>query len=163
MQRDTIHYYIWDGESREGYINTHIDMPDNSKLYLQIKKLPIEKGDFIFIDYGKNIEIQTLQGSSLKAEFPYGRGRLCGIDVYFLFQEFDMAKTIMMEGDINQFERAIINQTNRMQEHINNYKNCVIEYEMARRNKNSAKTKDDVIFNKGIIKNALQKMENIFR
>lgn len=163
MQRDTIHYYIWDGQSREGFINTNIDMPDSSKLYLQINKIPIQKGDFIFIDYGKNIEIQTLEGTSLKAEFPHGRGKLCGIDVYFYFDEFDMAKTIMVEGDILQFEKNIIKQTQKVQEYINHYKESMVEYEMARRQKNSAKTKEDVILNKNIIKKALNKMENIFR
>ena len=84
---NTITYHIWNDEPIKACYYAEIQLPNSSKLNTNIGEITIEKGDAIYIDYGRSVMEYTRSGKGYRSEFLYGKIQLHGVSASVVLDE----------------------------------------------------------------------------
>ncbi len=140
---------------------SHIQLPNGGQVYDSIGTITIEKGDVIYLDYGRSLIEYTRSGKGYAAEFPFGKIHLHGVpSSVILDKTHEVRFTKSLEKEFNELikkqkERIDTFIPQMKETYISNY---MTQLEINKENYNSIEKQRKVK-----VSHALEQMEAFFK
>lgn len=161
-QNDEINYHIWNGPNIKGKTYTEVQLPDGSVLHSQIGEIEIQKGDAVWLDYGRSMGVYTRSGRGYESEFKYGRIVLHGCPVGVELEPGQAQNATHTTSTRKEFENIIEKQKERIAPQVEELKDIFIMHEVKRRIEAKAANEAAEVRRKERLSNALNQMEAFF-
>lgn len=160
MKKD-INYHIWNDLPIEADYYTNIELPNGGVIYTSIGKIFIEKGDAVYLDYGRSLIQYTMSGKGPQAEFPYGKIQLHGNPASVVLNQSKNIQFVKSSKEV--FDDLIKKQTERVNKNIPELKNNYIKKYMEKLEESKKLLQQAEVNKQKTLAKALAEMESFFK
>ncbi len=161
-QNDEVRYHTWNGPNIKAKTSTEVKLPDGSVLYSQIGEIEIQKGDAVWLDYGRSMGVYTRSGRGYESEFKYGRIVLHGCPVGVQLEEGQAQNATFTTSTKQEFDAIVEKQKERIAPQVEELKDIFIMQEVKRRIEAKAYREAAEVRRKEMLKGALNQMNEFF-
>lgn len=156
-----VNYHVWEDDSLEANYYSNIQLPNGGQVYACIGKTTIEKGDVVYLDYGRSLMEYTRSGKGYAAEFPFGKIHLHGVPCSVILDKTHEVR--FTKSSEKEFNELIKKQKERIDKFIPQMKEIFIskymtQLEINKENHNSIENQRKVK-----VIHALEQMEAFFK
>lgn len=160
MKKD-VNYHIWNDEPIQADYYTNVEFPQGGSIYTSIGKVTIEKGDAVYLDYGRSLIQYTMSGKGPQAEFPYGKVQLHGVPASVVLNE--SKNTMFVKSTQEEFDTLMKIQNDRVNQVVPQLKEAYLKQHIERVNKTKQMQEQAEASRKKNLANALGQMESFFK
>jgi hypothetical protein len=155
-------YHIWDGEDLLADVTTNVTFPNGGSAYTKIGQLAIQKGDAIYLDFGRSMGVRTMSGNGYESEFKHGKVVLHGCPVHIVLQQGQTQFAKPAESTREEFDAKVAEQKARIEPQIANLTDVYIFEETQRRAEAKRVKAENDAKNKAKVQGAVDKMSTFF-
>lgn len=158
---NTVNYHIWNDEPIKANYYTEVQLPNGSKLNANIGEINIEKGDAVYIDYGRSMMEYTSSGKGYRPEFLYGKIQLHGVSASVVLE--NQKFTNFVQTSEEDFNIIVKKQKERIDNSIPQLKEVFISNYLENIEKQKIAKLQAEAHNKESVAKAISQIDDFFK